>query len=181
MDALGKLMKIAKIGKTLNRVVLVLSVAIIIIVSVIFMLFLAEAESSGEKTISLTADGTETVVRTNEIVLYFLAVILYLVKSIYSSNICLSYFSLVVRQKTPFRPDAAIELGRLGIVAVVFPAINNIITVVFRHFITSDIFSSSLIINYNPLPSFALGVMFFVCSAVSHYGAEVSSNKKKSE
>ncbi len=182
MSALGKLMKIAKFGKTLNRVILVLSIVASIAVLAVFMFFLVETESSSMETVKLTGKSDrEFIVQANDIILYFLALILYLVKSVYSSSVCFSYFSLVVKEKTPFRADAAIALNKLGIVAVVFPVINDIITRVFRHFMTSEIFSSSLVINYNPLPSFALGAMFFVCSAISRYGAEVRGRKKVSE
>lgn len=179
MNALEKLLKIAKFGKTLNRIILFLSILLMIVVLVFFMFFLIETESSNSRTVHVTGRlDSEFIVETNDIILYFLSVIFYLVKSIYSSNLCIGYFSLVIREKTPFKADAAKMLEKLAVIAVLLPVINDIVTSVFMYFISSEIFNSSVILNYNPVPSIALGAMFFVCSAISKYGSEVRAGRK---
>lgn len=159
--------------RNISRVILIISIVAFLALLVFFMYFLLSAEMlTGERIRVLGERDRELELDVLDLVIYFSVVILYLMKTICLTCLYYNYFSILNIAKTPFNHDASDALKKLGAGKMVLPIVHDVVTTVLYTFTSDGVFDSSLIMNYNPLPSISIGAMMLFCAVISAYGAE---------
>ncbi len=181
MNTKDKINVVAKVLSVFNRIVFFLSIILLIASLILFMVFLANAENTIKSEIKLTGFATTlSGAGMIDLIMYFSVIILFFMKECFISNLYCRYFSIIEKAGTPFSREGAIEVRKIGIVTLILPFLFNIITATMVGFASDGLFDNSILMNYNPFPSFARGALLIYASAVSLNGYQTIKNKRAS-
>lgn len=179
MKTLETIQKLAKIGKSVTRIFLFLSIFFITL-SIIALMAVILSDGMGLDVRNYTVGGLfrgREDVGALDAIIYIIALSVFFIGHTYLWNSAYRYFAVEVETGTPFKVENYRNLRSLGIATILFPAIFELITLVLLSFASDHVFSGSAIMEYNPLSTFSLGVMIILVAVVCRYGAEVEAGK----
>ncbi len=181
MSTLEKIRTIAKAGRIISRIILVLSVIALVMTLGLFMIFILRIEisSSADFSIRFVFSGKERL-EALDVIFYIVTLIAMLISEIYLMNTAHTFFNLMVKSGTPFNGVSTDELAKLGFMTILLPFLIQLMTVVFAHLASkADVYDGSIVMDFNPTPTITLGIMFLFASAISRYGIEIENAHKR--
>ena len=174
MKSLGRINWIASALRRISYVFLILSIIVFIALLIFFMRFLLDVEALSMERIRLMGVNDRKIeLEALDIIIYLVVLMLFFAKEVCLFNLAYKYFFLEKNAGTPFNSEASAALGRLGICKIIISVLHNVVTVILIQFTSDGVFDASLLMNYNPLPPVALGVMLIFASAITRYGSEI--------
>ncbi len=181
MKTIDKLKVIAKVLNFISRIVFFVSIIFLVVSLVFFMIFLVAAENAGRSEIKLTGfDGAISRAEMFDLIMYFTVLILFLMKEGFISSLYNRYFSILKKSGTPFTKECAVELKKIGITTLILPFLLRILTAVLLSFASDGFFDSSILMNYNPFPSFARAAGIIYASNLCAQGYQKIKERKAS-
>lgn len=179
MKTLDTIQKLARIGKTVTRIFLILSI-LFITLSIITLMAVILSDSMSVDVRNYTIGGLfrgRGDIAALDIIIYIIALSVFFIGHTYLWNSAYRYFAVEVETGTPFKEENYRNLRALGIATILFPALFEMLTLILLNFASEHVFSGSAIMEYNPLSTFSLGVMIIFVSLVCRYGAEKEAKK----
>ena len=174
MKSLGTIQTLAKVGKVLSAIVMILSIAAlcIMVVGTVGYAFMGDRVIEiGEITIHSFISEHITIPGATLYTLMAICMV-YVIVEIIISRYAVKYFKTELEDGTPFTERGASMLKKLGLMTIFLP-LGAVILCAIGAAVAAGLNEEIQNIHFSGSVSIGLGIMFLVMSAVCRYGTEI--------